>query len=828
MKEKGSVLLKDYPVFHGGRKKVFDPELKTYIFAQTAVRYMRFLRPVRIDFLELTCVNDPHICARRIPTVPSHPAHLLISIFNDRKKKWEVIKDVQLPENEKFKGKGLSQKMSVSEMDEFFQQATCQQKPYIIQLDGLRTQHLKVECDREHKVWPNHCETAGPPFNVPFWILKPLRAFGSLEGEERQPIYYPILKKGKISPQAAGMRVRQRPHLVYYESKNLAVGFSLVRPTLLHLGWDYFGEGKAAVNRLAATRRNTQDTAVTGPLLRTLEYDLPGYLWSGEVAVTGNRVEYRGLSFQDKLKIDIVFTVNPDSLTIELHQDCRQDIMALEYEVWRFLWDMTAGMTAVAGMPVLRDGRNTFVHSPAIIAGDGIGCLFCCFVKDSPGCSFLQTESWRPVGRRSFGFTLAKPTPDGCCLIIPSGKKKAVCELKIANLEPETKRKKIPNGIRKAWSSIYTSFRPELGGFSNNSISTTCHVNQWAAAEISVFTRKLEACPAPVELFRYTIERALLNGGGFGYHRQLYLDSDPVLVCGAGTIYRATQEKAWLKRIEPGLTGAVLRMLANIDKKTGLVICRSLSGNSNSYRWSSNAMDVVGFGHIDAYVNGWTYRALRNAAVILRKCGKNLLAGECRVAAELIKASYGPTLINPATGWVAGWKSRDGQLHDFAFTWVNGVACAFGLLDTSLARKALENLETLRKKVSPYSYFGVPANLLPIDRKDHILGQEGLLPTFEYYTDGSMGACFSPYYLRALSIYGLKQEAKELAESLLQAFADGVFHGGWLTGTEFKGWEGMDCGYEGTFGPSFAVLYAIAVEKKIIAAPVPEWWPPED
>jgi len=239
-------------------------------------------------------------------------------------------------------------------------------------------------------------------------------------------------------------------------------------------------------------------------------------------------------------------------------------------------------------------------------------------------------------------------------------------------------------------------------------------------------------------------------------------------------------------------------------------------------------MDVVGFGHIDAYVNAWTYRALQNAAVMLKKCGQNRLAAECRVSAEAIKASYGPTLINPATGWVAGWKSRDGQLHDYAFLWVNGVACAFGLLDVSLARKALENLETLRKKVNRYSYFGVPANLLPIDRKDHMAGKEGLLPTFECYTDGSVGACFSPYYLRALSIYGLKAEAKELAENLLQAFADGVFHGGWLTGREFKGWEGMDCGYEGTFGPSFAVLYAIAVEKKIIAAPVPEWWPPED
>ena len=75
-------------------------------------------------------------------------------------------------------------------------------------------------------------------------------------------------------------------------------------------------------------------------------------------------------------------------------------------------------------------------------------------------------------------------------------------------------------------------------------------------------------------------------------------------------------------------------------------------------------MDVVGFGHIDAYVNAWTYRAMRNANALFDALGDAALAGQCRRLAAGVRAAYARELVNPATGWVAGWKSRDGELHD--------------------------------------------------------------------------------------------------------------------------------------------------------------------
>jgi hypothetical protein len=40
--------LEDFPVHHAGRRTILHPELEREIQAQTAVRYLRFLRPVRI------------------------------------------------------------------------------------------------------------------------------------------------------------------------------------------------------------------------------------------------------------------------------------------------------------------------------------------------------------------------------------------------------------------------------------------------------------------------------------------------------------------------------------------------------------------------------------------------------------------------------------------------------------------------------------------------------------------------------------------------------------------------------------------------------------
>lgn len=239
-------------------------------------------------------------------------------------------------------------------------------------------------------------------------------------------------------------------------------------------------------------------------------------------------------------------------------------------------------------------------------------------------------------------------------------------------------------------------------------------------------------------------------------------------------------------------------------------------------------MDVIGFGHIDAYVNAWSFRALKNAAVLCRVLGNRALSAQCAEAADVISENYARQLVNPETGWVAGWRSRDGQIHDFGFLWINGVACAFGVMGDAGTRQALRNLEAKREEVFPESgYLGLPLNLIPIAAADHMLPSLGfqLKPTFENYTDGALSPVLAAYYIRALSTHGFQDKSMALADALEQGFADGQFHGPYGTGKEFRVWTGADSGYEGTFGPNSGPLYAIAVERGIITPPAPEWWP---
>jgi len=823
--------LTDYTIYHAGRRKVMHPDLEKEIYSQTAVCYMRFLRKVRIDHLELPVENSNATSGRWVPHVPTHPAHIIVSVLDKNENCWNVIKETGLPRNPKFTGEGLSQEMPIEKMEEFFSKAVAEQPPYKIVLGGIETSCIKIECDREYPVWPNHGECNGGPFNVPFGTLQRLSAFGEELEDSVLPTYHRKLKKTVFAPSApAGMKInRKNPLELVFKGKKLSVGFSLIRPMITHLAWNYFGEGNTSGSRLLFSGRGFSGggDGGNGPHYITAEGNFCAQNMTGKVSVEGNQVRYQDIETGCGITVNAIFTVNAEFITLELEQNSARDIPVIEGEAWRFNWNMKAGMTSVAAPPAEKEGRNGFVKLPAVISGDDSGCLS---VKLIEGKCSLHSEKLNGEAR-SAGFILGNHDTAETPIVIPKGISKAVIELKPCNLlpVPQEKEAELSNGLKKCWAAGFSAFRPEFGGFSNNSVSTNCHVNQWVGFDFAAFTAKAPNGMDPIELVKFSIGRALMDGGGYGYHRSLYMDSDPILLSGAGRIFQLTGDKKWLEHVRPGISAAAKRIIGNFDDKEGMIVCRALSGNSGTYRWSSNAMDVVGFGHIDAYVNAWSFRAMKNAAVMLKVLGDNSLAEKCKDVAAALSENYARQLVNPETGWVSGWKSRDGQLHDFGFLWVNGVACAFGVMGKSETAHALKKLEAKRRQVFPESgYLGLPLNLIPIKEPDHMLVRINkhykLMPSYENYTDGALSPCTAGYYIRALSTHGFKKESGKIAASLDQGFADGKFHGPSGTGKEMMTWTGADSGYEGTFGPNSGPLYAIAVERGIIIPPTPEWW----
>ena len=85
------------------------------------------------------------------------------------------------------------------------------------------------------------------------------------------------------------------------------------------------------------------------------------------------------------------------------------------------------------------------------------------------------------------------------------------------------------------------------------------------------------------------------------------------------------------------------------------------------------------------------------------------------------------------------------------------------------------------------------------------------------------------YYLRALSVHGFRDRARDMAADLDAGFAEGLFTGGagrsMGEGNEFLSWEGLASGYEGTFGLTLGALYGVAIEQGVLAPLDPEWWP---
>jgi hypothetical protein len=822
--------LKDYNITHGHIRPVRHPDLGVMVNGQSTVRHLRFLQKARLDRLELS----RSVYGRWTPNVPTHPAHLILSTLDRVTGRWRTVKEVNLPYDPRVAGEGLTAETPPEQVGAMLW-AAANDKPHVIPLDGLETDHLRVECDREHPVWPSHGEVNGNIINVPFGILNPLRAFGELTGNDAEPApYQPPLSRGEMRPAAPkGMKLKAYPERVVFEGKHLKIAFALRRPLLLHLGWDALGKGQAGNNRhcLKYVSNAGGFTGTGGPWLQTLTGDHVGRLWTGEVSVVGNRVCYRRLRAVPGLTLDIEFVVEADRVRMELAQHCERPIPVLEYETWRWVWDEALGITAAAAEPTLLPGRNGDVKLPFMWAGDGAGCLSCRLVEGDPSQVRTQIESYQCHSVLTGGISLVDRPSGDACLIVPAGTRRAVLELAVDNFQPHFKTgKKAGTGIRRQWATMFACFRPELGGFSNNAVSCNCLPSGESAALIAVHTARPKHGPDPLALVRFTVERAILGGGGYGYWRNLYMEVDPAVLCAAGQVYRARPDVAWLRRIEPGLLAAVERMAASIGPD-GLMLCKDLSGNSGSYRWSSNMCDVVGFGHVDAFSNAIGYRAFRNAAAMLAALGRTEPAARCRRFADGMRAAYGPCLLNPETGWVAGWRSRDGQLHDYAFTFVNGSAIAFGLLDDTAARKALRGLEDLRIRLGVGDgRLGIPCNLLPIRKEDHVLWQYGspALPTFETYTDGSMMPSAAIYYLPALWRYGFRKEARKLAKEMDSGFGDGLFSGGHGSRIEFHSWEGLANGYEGTLIWEFAALYGIAVVQGLIQPPDPEWWPAED
>jgi hypothetical protein len=383
------------------------------------------------------------------------------------------------------------------------------------------------------------------------------------------------------------------------------------------------------------------------------------------------------------------------------------------------------------------------------------------------------------------------------------------------------------DGFRRDWLNAL-QLQAELHMLANNAASSTFAGILYQYSDIARYTPELVKGLTALDIVRESLDRYLGGYRSYGMPgfveshdgakftdprvKYVFLDVYPSLLISAYDYVDGSGDGQWLHANYPGLRlWAEIMIAPNADGSPLLEY--PASGDSGS--WGnpftvrpSNWWDDIGFGHQDAYANALGYRALRSMAVLADRAGESADAARYRKRAQEIHDAYSAAFLDPAAGVIAGWRSNDGQLHDYFFPFVNGIAVRYGLIEGQQAQQTMNRILAKMDSVGFRDFtLGLPGNLVPIRRADYVdlnpryggPRHEDGSDSFQIYQNGGANACFAYFTLGALYHLGEKEQADKILLPMLDAFANEEFSGRAPDGLtyDFRDWHGGAHGYEG-------------------------------
>jgi hypothetical protein len=394
------------------------------------------------------------------------------------------------------------------------------------------------------------------------------------------------------------------------------------------------------------------------------------------------------------------------------------------------------------------------------------------------------------------------------------------------------------DGFKRNFINIF-QLNPRLKSLANHSSSDITPITIHKYAHVALHTPKLADNLTMMDVVQQTLDRYINGMKGYcqvGYDASMANGADIVpwpmpydstdatpgiLIC-AAYCYEGTKDKKWLENSYPKLKAFASKMMERDVDNDGLIEFE-VSGNANSYNKgemrTSCWWDAIGFGHKDAYGNAMVYHSLQGMSKLAAQIGKTEDAKLFDDQAKKIKSVYYKTFYNPETGVLAGWKSQDGKLHDYYFTFISAYAVYYGLVDHAQGNALMDKLFQKMKAVG-YTNFelGLPGNLIPVLKEDYIpVGCCGAptkddgTDTFQVYQNGGATACHVYYTIEALYKLGRKKEAEAILFPMLKSFEDGKFQGKGANGktNDWKRWDGTPEGYEGLLVDGYMALMSV-------------------
>jgi hypothetical protein len=388
------------------------------------------------------------------------------------------------------------------------------------------------------------------------------------------------------------------------------------------------------------------------------------------------------------------------------------------------------------------------------------------------------------------------------------------------------------DGFRRNWLNIF-QLNPRARALANHAASDVCAFTLFEYSSVAERTPPLAPGLTALDLIRQTLDRYLSGMKAYGIVGYIpndqtnpydYLDTYPSLLIATSDYVRGSKDETWLRANYAGIKGWATKLL-DMDQDGDGLFEYPVSGNSGIWdkkfsKHAANWWDDIGFGHKDAYSNALAYHALLGMAEMARRAHKPEDAKLYTARTEKLRSVYFETFYNPATSVLAGWKSADGKLHDYYFTFVNGAAITYGLVERHQGNQIMDRMLAKMKEVG-YTHFeyGLPGNLIPIGRDDYLEARQewggGIKEDgsdgFQIYENGGATACYAYYTIQALYQLGRRADADAILFPMLRAFEEGGFQGSGPNGRtyDWKAWDGTPYGYEGLLVDGYQALLAV-------------------
>lgn len=598
-----------------------------------------------------------------------------------------------------------------------------------------------------------------------------------------------------------------KPHIEFH-SPWLRLAVDRDQPRIAEICWDGLGDGKVNANFLTVGEKDGGQL-VAMPLFSDLKFAK-----ASPAQRQGNVIRYN-LEFSDGVKG--LWEIRVRAKSIDMN----------------FSW--TAGAQTAFKMPLSLkfafDSKTTFV-APLVnpVPGDTAPLPALLHVADY-GSMLVETASDAPASVKArgqwfdtFNATILDNThrrADGLH-ILPEGISSWAMTLNVETVNPLPELTSEDQRLRflpRHWLNGF-QYRPDWGILCNNVVSANAIPCLYTYTDPAVYTPPLPGNIEAIQVARESVDRYLNGFGGYGDDVDYFTSSYPALIISAWNVILVTGDFELLHRWLPQLERIADHIISQDSTGNGLPeSTRSgnrLNPNPDDWR-SGNWWDCINFGHEDGYSCVLAYRAFRCMDDLERLADRSEQAKHYTTAADRIRQVYVPTFLNPETGILAGWKSLDGQLHDYWFLSINAMAITYGLVDDDLANQILDKFEAKLKEVG-YSRFdlGLPDNLVAIP-KDEYASPHSVLKlhqvykgdTFGLFENGGATACQTYYYIQALYQLGRRDQANRILWPMLKTYAVGGFQNGAGHGGEWRFWDGSPSGYEGFLADSYKAQMAL-------------------